>query len=39
MLKEDADINCSYNGKNWASQIKQILQELAFTVRNRDPIW
>ena len=20
MLKEDADINCSYKGKNWASQ-------------------
>ena len=27
MLKEDADRNCTYNGKNWASQIKQILQE------------
>ena len=34
MLKEDADINCSYNGKNWASQIKQILQEHGF-----DYVW
>ena len=34
MLKEDADISCSYNGKNWASQIKQILQEDGF-----DYVW
>lgn len=27
MLKEDADRNRNYNGKNWASQIKTILQQ------------
>ena len=41
MLKEDTDQNCNCNGKNWASQIKQLLQEhgfncLAIADRNRD---
>ena len=30
MLKEDADANISYNGKNWSYQIKQILQTHGF---------
>ena len=30
MLKEDADANISYNGKNWSFQIKQILQTHGF---------
>ena len=30
MLKEDTDNNCNYNCKNWASQIKQLLQEHGF---------
>ena len=34
MLNENADINCSYNGKKWASQIKQILQ-----VHDFDYVW
>lgn len=34
MLKEDTDHNCNYNGKNWASQIKQLLQEHGF-----DYVW
>ena len=34
MLKEDTDHNCNYNGKNWASQIIQLLQEHGF-----DYVW
>ena len=30
MLWEDTDINLNYNGKNWASQIKTILQQHGF---------
>ena len=30
MLKEDADVNRNYSGKNWASNIKSILQEHGF---------
>ena len=30
MLKNDTDLNVSYNGQNWASQIKLILQEHGF---------
>ena len=28
MLKEDTETNCNYNGKNWAFQIKDMLQKL-----------
>ena len=35
MLKEDVDINCSYNGKHWASQIKHIFQEHDFDYYNQ----
>ena len=31
MLKTDADNNISYNGANWASQIKTLLDELGLT--------
>ena len=31
MLKTDADHNISYNGVNWASQIKTLLDELGLT--------
>ena len=34
MLKEDTDYNCNYNGKKWASQIRQLLQEHGF-----DYVW
>lgn len=34
MLKEDTNHNCNHNGKNWASQIKQLLQEHGF-----DYVW
>ena len=30
MLKNDTDLNINYNGQNWASQIKLILQEHGF---------
>ena len=30
MLKDDADANRNYNGKNWASHIKSILQQHGF---------
>ena len=30
MLKNDTDLNINYNGQNWASQIKLILQEHDF---------
>ena len=30
MLKEDSDHNNIYNGKNWASNIKTILQQHGF---------
>ena len=34
MLKKETDHNCNYNGGNWASQIKQLLQEHGF-----DYVW
>ena len=34
MLKEDSDTNNSYNGQNWASQIKTMLQQYGF-----DYVW
>ena len=30
MLKQDSDLNNNYNGNNWASQIKTILQQHGF---------
>ena len=30
MLKNDTDLNRNYNGQNWASQIKSILQQYGF---------
>ena len=30
ILKEDADINGNYNGKNWAFHIRTILQQHGF---------
>ena len=30
MLKQDSDLNNNYNGNNWASQIKNILQQHGF---------
>ena len=31
MLKNDANNNINYNGHNWASQIKNILESLGMT--------
>ena len=33
MLKTDADNNTSYNGSNWASQIKSLLNELGLNYK------
>ena len=34
MLKQDTDLNINYNGQNWATQIKNILQYYGF-----DYVW
>ena len=34
MLKQDSDLNINYNGQNWATQIKTILQRHGF-----DYVW
>ena len=34
MLKQDTDLNINYNGQNWATQIKNILQYHGF-----DYVW
>ena len=36
MLKQDTDDNINYNGQNWASQIKLILQRHGFEYVWRD---